>query len=152
MLKSRVSVTNSSYRLPSPFFDVTIDSDRLTKNYAFVKEVKFENTAEKLMVDTKFDITMDPFSVFYNFFYNSGECETYTIAALPAVVARDLEPHFHTRMVNNLDEMISGPCPEERININNILFNYQWLYHKMCALPLPEVLCDFEDAAKNIHH
>ena len=35
---------------------------------------------------------------------------------------------------------------------NNVLFNYQWLYHKMCALPLPEVLCDFEDAAKNIHH
>ena len=35
---------------------------------------------------------------------------------------------------------------------DNVLFNYQWLYHKMCALPLPEVLCDFEDAAKNIHH
>ena len=33
-----MSVTNS-YRQPSPFFDVTIDSDRLTKNYAFVKEV-----------------------------------------------------------------------------------------------------------------
>ena len=33
---------------------------------------------------------------------------------------------------------------------DNVLFNYQWLYHKMCALPLPEVLCDFEDAAQNI--
>ena len=33
---------------------------------------------------------------------------------------------------------------------DNVLFNYQWLYHKMCALPLPEVLCDFEDATKNI--
>jgi WD40 repeat protein len=33
---------------------------------------------------------------------------------------------------------------------DNVLFNYQWLYHKMCALPLPEVLCDFEDAVKNI--
>ena len=33
---------------------------------------------------------------------------------------------------------------------DNVLFNYQWLYHKMCALPLPEVLCDFEDAIRNI--
>jgi len=33
---------------------------------------------------------------------------------------------------------------------DNVLFNYQWLYNKMCALPLPEVLCDFEDAIKNI--
>ena len=33
---------------------------------------------------------------------------------------------------------------------DNVLFNYQWLYNKMCALPLPEVLGDFEDAIKNI--
>ena len=33
---------------------------------------------------------------------------------------------------------------------DNVLFNYQWLYAKMCALPLPEVLCDFEDSVKNI--
>ena len=33
---------------------------------------------------------------------------------------------------------------------DSVLFNYQWLYHKMCALPLPEVLGDFEDAIKNI--
>ena len=33
---------------------------------------------------------------------------------------------------------------------DNVLFNYQWLYHKMCALPLPEVLGDLEDAIKNI--
>ena len=47
------------------------------KNYAFVKEVKFENTAEKLMVDTKFDITKDPFSVFYNYFcWKIGRCMT----------------------------------------------------------------------------
>ena len=33
---------------------------------------------------------------------------------------------------------------------DNVLFNYQWLYAKMCAVPLPEVLSDFEDACKNI--
>ena len=33
---------------------------------------------------------------------------------------------------------------------DNVLFNYQWLYNKMCARPLPEVLGDFEDAIKNI--
>ena len=27
----------------------------------------------------------------------------------------------------------------------------QWLYNKMCALPLPEVLGDFEDAIKVEH-
>ena len=36
MWKSRMSVTNSN-RQPSPFFDVTIDSDRLTKFYASFK-------------------------------------------------------------------------------------------------------------------
>ena len=85
MWKSRMSVTNSSYRQPSPFFDVTIDSDRLTKNYAFVKEVKFENTAEKLMVDTKFDITMDPFSVFYN-------CARWTSLSTSPTSRRPLSP------------------------------------------------------------
>ena len=33
---------------------------------------------------------------------------------------------------------------------DNVLFNYQWLYNKMCARPLPEVLGDFDDAIKNI--
>ena len=33
---------------------------------------------------------------------------------------------------------------------DSVLFNYQWIYHKMCALPLPEVLSDFEDSIKNI--
>ena len=33
---------------------------------------------------------------------------------------------------------------------DSVLFNYQWLYNKMCALPLPEVLGDFEDSIKNI--
>ena len=33
---------------------------------------------------------------------------------------------------------------------DSVLFNYQWLYNKMCALPLPEVLGDFEDAIRNI--
>ena len=28
------------------------------------------------------------------------------------------------------------------------MYSLQWLYNKMCALPLPEVLCDFEDAIK----
>ena len=29
-----------------------------------------------------------------------------------------------------------------------VLYLMQWLYNKMCALPLPEVLGDFEDAIK----
>lgn len=45
---------------------------------------------------------------------------------------------------------------------DKVLFNYEWLYHKMCARPLPEVrpffgdrynwqvLGDFEDAVQNI--
>ena len=43
-----------------------------------------------------------------------------------------------------------GRCFRYKDLYDNVLFNYQWLYHKMCALPLPEVLCDFEDAAQNI--
>ena len=31
-----------------------------------------------------------------------------------------------------------------------IQYSFQWLYNKMCALPLPEVLGDFEDAIRNI--
>ena len=33
---------------------------------------------------------------------------------------------------------------------DHVLFNYKWLYAKMCALPLNEVLSDFEDAVNNI--
>ena len=33
---------------------------------------------------------------------------------------------------------------------DNVLFNYQWLYNKMCAMPLTEVLADFEDAIQSI--
>ena len=33
---------------------------------------------------------------------------------------------------------------------DNVLFNYKWLYTKMCALPLQEVLGDFEDAYNHI--
>ena len=29
----------------------------------------------------------------------------------------------------------------------NVLFNYQWLYAKMCACPLQSLLSDFEDAS-----
>ena len=32
-----------------------------------------------------------------------------------------------------------------------VLYLMQWLYNKMCALPLPEVLGDFEDAIKVEH-
>ena len=45
--------------------DTTRDGVHYTK---FEQDVKLENTAEKLMVDTKVDITMDPFSVLYNLF------------------------------------------------------------------------------------
>jgi len=33
---------------------------------------------------------------------------------------------------------------------DHVLFNYNWLFAKMCALPLHEVLGDFEDAVQNI--
>ena len=33
----------------------------------------------------------------------------------------------------------------------NVLFNYQWLYAKMCACPLQSVLADFEDAITHVN-
>ena len=32
----------------------------------------------------------------------------------------------------------------------NVLFNYKWLYYKMSACPLQNVLFDFEDACNNL--
>ena len=32
----------------------------------------------------------------------------------------------------------------------NVLFNYEWIYYKMCACPLQAVLGDFEDAWNHI--
>ena len=34
----------------------------------FEQDVKFKNTAKKLMVSTKYNITLDPFLVFFNIF------------------------------------------------------------------------------------
>ena len=41
-------------------------------------------------------------------------------------------------------------CYRYKDLFDNVLFNYKWLYAKMCALPLNEVLSDFEDAVNNI--
>ena len=41
-------------------------------------------------------------------------------------------------------------CKQFEDLYENVLFNYQWLYRKMCACPLPAVLSDFEDAFQHI--
>ena len=41
-------------------------------------------------------------------------------------------------------------CKSFELLYENVLFNYQWLYRKMCACPLQKVLEDFEDAFTHI--
>jgi hypothetical protein len=51
-------------------------------------------------------------------------------------------------MLENFTKFFQPPYSKDLYD--HVLFNYNWLYAKMSALPLNEVLGDFEDAVANI--
>ena len=56
---------------------------------------------------------------------------------------------YNLRKFTELPFQLLG-CFRYKELYDHVLFNYQWLYAKMCAVPLPEVLGDFETACKTI--
>ena len=66
------------------------------------------------------------------YFNKMGEISRYNLRKFG-------ELPFHLIRSKNYDDLYS-----------HVLFNYQWLYRKMCACPLQKILSDFEDAFNHI--